>query len=104
MDKPTLTDLVQNLQEGAICRGIGGLTLPPTEAGEFAYEYTIEFVDGQFELELTIWKDYYCFSATREQPRDEGWADLEFIQEQSVFLSELLSILEDRGIPLPKRC
>lgn len=74
--------------------------LPPNPDNPCGYEGFLVFnkLEGQFELDLTIWTGYYHFPATREQPADEGWADEESIWVRSPFLSDILGELETQGI------
>jgi len=100
MNKQQLTVLADELIEGAIIVDDNSPTLPPNPGAEALYDYILNFSNGLFYLELTIWSGYYCYPATREQPKDEGWADEEEIDTDSPFLSDLLQILEDNSIPL----
>jgi len=97
-----LTDLVEELEEDA------GLSVehfpptPPTEEDHLPYAYMLRLDRSKgYVLELTIWTGYYHYPATREQPSDEGWEYPEDTYMRSPFLTDVLSELEDRGVPLP---
>lgn len=108
MDKQQLKHLEEEIRAGTAVHDEYSPTRPCPSALEEngPYEYAIDWYysgphAGQYLLDLIIWSDYYHYHATREQPEEKGWATQENIAVWSPYLSELLTQLEDRDIPLP---
>lgn len=104
MNKQQLQHLEEEIKAGTTIHDEYSPTLAPFPSAP--YEYAIDWFysgphAGQYLLDLVLWSDYYHYHATREQPEEKGWATQEGIAVWSPFLSEILSTLEDRGIPLP---
>ena len=100
MNRQQLTALTGQLRHPDPIFGHHSPTLPYHPDAEPPYDYMLFFRSGLFHLELTLWSGYYNYPATREQPRDEGWANEEEIEASSPFFSDLLGELETLGIPL----
>jgi len=101
MNKQQLAALADQLIEGMVIVGEHSPTLPPGPE-EVAYDYVLSFGEGLFYLGITFLEGYYCYPATREQPKDEGWAKEREVDTDSPFLTDLIQILEDNSIPLPE--
>jgi len=101
MNKQQLTTLTNELISGESLTWEHSPTLPfgPDDLAPIV-GFLVLSPDGQFELDITIWKDHYHYPATREQPAEEGWADQEYTFVRSPFLSDLLAKLSERGIVL----
>ena len=80
-------------------------TMPPDDEGDDPYDYNLRFDPtpgtwpnphkGLFVLELSIWRNYYCYHATQCQPKEEGWYDCEAMRVRSPFLTECLTSLDE---------
>ena len=100
MNRQQLMALTDELREDGLISGHYSPTLPWHRDDEPPYDYMLLFHSGLIHLELISWSGYYCIPATREQPRDEGWANEEEVSSCSPFLSDLLGELETLGIAL----